>query len=185
MNIHIICMSIMILYSIPIFSENTALKVVNKKISLQKFVPADLVPFQSVQVSKQIVADLQKLLSAAKKDGIALKVVSGYRSYAYQQKTFERWVQKELKNNAKLTREQAEAKANRYSARPGHSEHQLGTAVDILAAENGYQFESEKKLRSMDWIAANCQKYNFKISYPKDNAEYIYEPWHIRWFPAQ
>lgn len=185
MNISSVCLSICIFFSIPIFSENSALKIVNKKTSLGKFIPSDLVSFQSVQVSKKIVSDLRKLLAAGKKDGIDLKVVSGYRSYTYQKKTFERWVQKELIKNPKISRTEAEVLANTYSARPGHSEHQLGTTVDILSAENGYQFESKKKLRSMDWIAANCQKYNFKISYPKDNAEYIYEPWHIRWFPAQ
>jgi zinc D-Ala-D-Ala carboxypeptidase len=160
-----------------------ALRVVNKKISLGKYVPTDLVPFNSIQVSKRIVKDLKNLLAAAKRDGLTLKAVSGYRSFEKQRALFNRYVEKEMRLNKKLTRAQAECVANRYSAYQGHSEHQLGTAVDVLSAENGYAFESDKKLRFVGWLEKNAHRFHFKISFYEGHPEYMYEPWHIRWYP--
>lgn len=164
--------------------EDPAYKVVNKKVSLGKYVPRDLVPFQDVQVSKRIVSDLKELLVAAKKDGLTLKVVSGYRSYERQEKLFAQYVEKELKKHKKLTRAEAIKKANRYSAQAGHSEHQLGTTVDILSAENGYVFSANKKLRYVVWLEKNAHRFNFKISFPENGSDYEYEPWHVRWYPS-
>jgi D-alanyl-D-alanine carboxypeptidase len=160
-----------------------ALFHVSKIHSLGRFIPKDLVQFGSVQVSKRIVSDLRKLLQAARRDGLQLKVVSGYRSYDRQRILFNRYVENELKKDPKISREGARKRANRYSAVAGHSEHQLGTAVDVLSAENGYSFSADKTLRHVSWLEKNAARFHFKISYPEHNKEYEYEPWHIRWFP--
>ncbi len=165
-------------------SSDPSLLTVNKKLSLGNYKPADLVKFQGVYVSERIVKDLHRLLDAARKEGLSLKIVSGYRSYEWQKTTFNRWVEKELRKNPTLTRKQAQERANRYSAQAGHSEHQLGTTVDVLSAENGYQFDHTKKLKFVGWLEKNVRKFNFRISYPEGNSEYQYEPWHIRWFPS-
>jgi LAS superfamily LD-carboxypeptidase LdcB len=165
--------------------KEPAFSVVNKTVSLGTYVPKDLVTFQGIQVSRCIVADLKKLLNKAKKAGLTLKVVSGYRSYQKQITTFNSWVTKELKRHPTWTREQAEAEANTYSAKPGHSEHQLGTTVDILSSENDYQFSADPQLKYIAWLEENCQSCNFKISYPKDQTQYVYEPWHLRWYPSK
>jgi len=162
-----------------------AFRKVSKTISLGRFKPTGLVPFQNVMISERTLPDLKKLLAAARKDGITLKVVSGYRSYKKQEKIFEGWIAKEMKKNRALTRAQAEALANTYSAKAGHSEHQLGTVVDVLSSENGYQFSSDQHLKYVSWLENNAASFNFTISYPKDSKEYVYEPWHIRWYPAQ
>ena len=164
-------------------SIDTAYKKVSKKVSLGQYVPHDIVTFNGVKISKRIVPDLKKLLEAAKKDGIALKVVSGYRSYEYQDALFKKYVRSEIKKNPRLTVKQARAKANSFSAEAGHSEHQLGTVVDVLSAENKFQFSSDPSLAYVGWLEKHASRYNFKISYPKDSKEYIYEPWHIRWYP--
>ncbi len=156
---------------------------VSKTVSIGDYIPHDLVTFRDKKVAKRIVPDLEKLLQAAQKDGIILKVSSGYRSYADQVNTFNRWTNQECTKNPKLSRKEAEEIANTYSARPGHSEHQLGTVVDVLSSENNYRFSSDPKLKYIDWIEKNAQKFNFKISYPKSGTEYVYEPWHIRWYP--
>ena len=163
-------------------SSDPSLFTVNKKTSLGSYKPHDLVHFQGVWVSQRIVSDLKRLLRDAKTAGLQLKVVSGYRSHSWQKQTFNRWVEKERKKDPTLTREQAEEVANTYSARPGHSEHQLGTTVDILSAENGYQFTQDRKYKFIGWLETNAHKYHFKISYPKGHAEYTYEPWHLRWY---
>ena len=160
------------------------LQKVDRKTSLGAYKPQDLVSFRDVWVSKRIVPDLKKLLAAARSDGLRLKVVSGYRSYEQQIVTFNRWTEREMRKNPKLTKEQARLKANRYSAHAGHSEHQLGTTVDILSAENGYLFSANKKWKYVAWLEKNAHKYHFKISYPEGSEEFQYEPWHVRWYPS-
>lgn len=167
-----------------LYAQDPAYKKVSKTVSLGTYVPDDIVTFEGVPVAKRIVEDLKKLLAAARRDGLELKAISGYRSYQRQEQVFNGWVEKELKKHPDWTREQAEQEVNTYSARPGHSEHQLGTTVDVLSAENNYKFSSDPKLKYIVWLEDNCQKYNFKISYPKTQTEYVYEPWHLRWYPV-
>src|SRR5207244_929282 len=80
-------------------SSDPALQKVSKTISLGNYAPADLVVYNGIHVSARIVKDLKRLLAAAKKDGLTLKVVSGYRSYEKQVSVFNGYIQKELKNN--------------------------------------------------------------------------------------
>jgi len=163
---------------------------VNKSKSLGYYYPDDLVnlPNQYVtkatQVSKLIQSDLENMLNQAKTDGIDLKVTSGYRSYATQEALFNLYISQERKNHPSFSQDQLVAIVNQYSAVPGHSEHQLGTTVDLVSSENGYQLVVDENSAYQKWIAANASKYNFKISYPKGNPEYIYEPWHLRWWPT-
>lgn len=105
---------------------------------------------------------------AAEADGISLNIVSGYRSYA---------VQKYLYNNY------AEANgyevADTFSARPGHSEHQLGLAFDLNSCLNSFAYTPEAK-----WIAENCSRFGFILRYPEGKSSYtgyMYEPWHVRY----
>ena len=128
---------------------------------------------------------MHKLITAAKADGLTLKVVSGYRSYTDQIATFDRWVKRHMKNHPSLSRSEAEKQVNHFSALPGHSEHQLGTTVDILSSENDYKFTTNKKFKFIAWLAKNAARFNFKISWPEGNGEFQYEPWHIRWYPNQ
>lgn len=173
--------------------EDPAFKVVNKQVSLGKYEPHDLVDYkdkrlvckEGIRVVKRIIPDLEKLIAAAKKDGLTLKVASGYRSYRYQGGLFNEYIKKEMAKNPKLTRKQAEEIANFYSAKSGHSEHQLGTTVDVLSSENGFSFSSDPKLKYIKWLEGNASKFNFKISHGKDSTQFMYEPWHLRWYPPR
>lgn len=165
--------------------DDPAFKVVTKKISLGRYVPQDLGTFMGKRMSQRIIPDLKRLVDAAKKDGLELKPISGYRSYEYQEALFNRYIRSQMKKNPQLTRQQAQEKANTFSAKPGHSEHQLGTVVDVLSKENNFEFSSDPTLSYVGWLEKNASKYNFTISYPKDSKEYIYEPWHLRWYPAK
>lgn len=106
--------------------------------------------------------------AAAKKSGVTLTIVSGYRSYQHQTNTYNRYVNRDGK-----------AKADTYSARPGHSEHQTGLAMDLNSLYTSFANTKEGK-----WLAANAHKYGFIIRYPNGKTAqtgYIYEPWHVRY----
>jgi D-alanyl-D-alanine carboxypeptidase len=169
-----------------IHSLNPKIKV-DKNTSIGNYVPDDLIELNArytlrkIFIAKRIEKDLINLLEAAEKDNLDVKVVSGYRSYEEQKSLFNYYVENTLRENSRLSRQQAEIEVNKYSARPGHSEHQLGTAVDILSSETNYQFDSNPNLQYVKWLENNSQKFNFIISYHQGNNEYIYEPWHLRW----
>ena len=113
-------------------------------------------------------AALQQMFAAAKADGYDLFVRSGFRSYATQKSLYNSYVNRDGK-----------AAADRYSARPGHSEHQTGLAFDINKANSSFAGTPEAK-----WLAENCHKYGFIIRYPEGKEAitgYIYEPWHVRY----
>ncbi|MBE6723731.1 MAG: hypothetical protein E7576_00835 [Ruminococcaceae bacterium] len=119
-----------------------------------------------------LTADCQAALDAmcagAASDGIVLYPISTYRSYDYQEGLYNRYVERDGK-----------AEADRYSARPGHSEHQTGLAIDLNSLE--YAFADTPEGR---WIAAHCHEYGFILRYPEgkeDVTGYRYEPWHVRY----
>lgn len=147
------------------------------------YVPPALEPAPSSLISpglgpQQLRADalrwLETMFAAAAGEGHTLGLNSGYRSYEEQEETFQFWVDQ-------LGEEQAEL----VSARPGHSEHQLGTTADITGPTNGYQVtEDFGDTPEGLWLAANAPEYGFALSYPEGKSEvtgYLYEPWHWRY----
>lgn len=146
----------------------------------ESYVPPDLVPLPERrlavggQMLRREAADaLEQWLAAADEAGFDIKVLSAYRSYEEQVATFQYWTEK-----------LGEAEAERSSARPGHSEHQLGTTVDLTTAAVGWdlveQFADTPEGR---WLAETAADYGFVMSYPKDAEAitgYEYEPWHFR-----
>lgn len=104
----------------------------------------------------------------ALKEGLDLYISSGYRSYSTQRSLYERYV-----------RQDGMALADRYSARPGHSEHQTGLAFDLNTITESFGNSPEGR-----WVAKNCYKYGFILRYPKEKEAvtgYMYEPWHLRY----
>ena len=83
--------------------------------------------------------------------------------------------------NRYLGRDPQEA-VDRYSARPGHSEHHLGLAIDI-GAPGGSQRDFVNT-PEYEWVKENCHKYGFIIRYLEETEEitgYEFEPWHLRY----
>lgn len=114
-----------------------------------------------------------EMVDTARRDGLNLGAVSSYRSYQDQVETYNYWV-----------RTSGQEYADRTSARPGHSEHQLGTTVDVSSPAAGCGLESIIGTREAVWIAANSWKFGFVVSYPAGKegvTGYAYEPWHIRY----
>ena len=147
----------------------------------ESYVPDDLVSVKEAGLDSDqtlralLMDDLAQLLKDAAAAGYPLELQSAYRSYGYQAKTFDYWV----------AQGGLEA-ARRSSARPGHSEHQLGTAADFRG-EGGkapWDYDDWAETPAGAWLAANAYRYGFVMSYPKSKESvtcYIYEPWHYRY----
>jgi len=144
------------------------------------YAPRDLVSVKkanikgSGKVRKIIIADLKAMAKAARRAGKPLAVRSAHRSYAYQSALFSSYV-----------RTHGYTKAISFSARPGHSEHQMGTTIDFTTAPSVPLTTRFGDSPPGKWIARNGWKYGFIMSYPKGKKSascYTYEPWHWRYF---
>lgn len=129
--------------------------------------------------SKEARAAFQELAAEASLSGYDLVAFSTYRSYDYQTQLYDRYV----------TNDGQEA-ADRYSARPGYSEHQTGLAFDIgeKLFEQHFARESFGETAAGRWVAANAYKYGFIMRYPKGSEKitgYMYEPWHFRYIGVE
>ena len=115
---------------------------------------------------------------AAAARGTSLKINSAYRSAAYQSQLYWSYVARD-----------GRAVADTYSARPGHSEHQTGLAVD-LAAPGGrcYLQRCFGDTPSGRWVARRAHVFGFVMSYPRGrrrDSGFAYEPWHFRYVGPQ
>ena len=128
----------------------------------------------NIEVHIDMRDSLLKMREEAKKDGIYLVFLSGYRSIN---------LQKDIFYTLKSIRNQEAAERARVSAPPGYSEHSTGFAIDIGDAtqrETDFetQFENTKAFR---WLIKNAAKFHFKLSFNRDNKHIDYEPWHWRY----
>ena len=108
------------------------------------------------------------MFADAKAVGLNIYLSSGFRSYSTQKNIYNNYVSRDGK-----------AKADTYSARPGHSEHQTGLAFDVNQIDSSFDNTPEAI-----WLSNNCYKYGFILRYPKgkDNETgYMYESWHFRY----
>ncbi|MEP6639295.1 MAG: M15 family metallopeptidase [Chloroflexota bacterium] len=122
-----------------------------------------------------VIADLKAMARAARAAGARFSVQSAYRSYSTQRSTFAYW-----------SRVSGYSAALRSSARAGHSEHQLGTAIDFRSYGGGapWYYRDWGGTRAGAWLKRNAWKYGFVMAYPKGKASvtcYDYEPWHYRY----
>jgi zinc D-Ala-D-Ala carboxypeptidase len=147
------------------------------------YVPDDLVPLwaygvptlgsDTLLLRRDAAEHLGRLVEAAALDGEELVVASAYRSYEEQQLSHER------------LQSVYGAGANGASATPGHSQHQLGTAVDFTNAAVRYQvWLPFGKTSAYWWLQRHAWKYGFVLAYPKGKemeTGYQWEPWHYRY----
>ena len=147
------------------------------------YVPKDLVPLQDygvpilgsdvLRLRRAAAENLGHLVEDSEADGEELVVASAYRSYEEQQLSHER-----------LTSIFG-ADADGMSAAPGHSQHQLGTAIDFTNAAAGYQvWMPFAQTSAYLWLEHHAWEYGFVLAYPKGKEEqtgYRWEPWHYRY----
>jgi D-alanyl-D-alanine carboxypeptidase len=145
------------------------------------YAPGDLVDTSRAglngghRIRRVALDDLAAMARNARRAGANLAVQSAYRSYSSQVASFEYWV-----------RQIGYADALKVSARPGHSEHQLGTTIDFRTAGGAapWSILDWGGTREGAWMRANAWRYGWVMSYPRDafgKSCYSYEPWHFRY----
>lgn len=135
--------------------------IVNKTYSIPKDYPQ-----QSMTTEARAAVDT--MIQAAAAEGLTLVGRTDYRSYSFQAALYNKYVARD-----------GQAAADRYSARPGHSEHHSGLAIDLNSLETSFG-ETPEGI----WLAAHCAEYGFIIRYPQGKEHitgYMYEPWHVRY----
>ena len=123
-------------------------------------------------LDKDAIDAFISMSDAAKEKGLSLKIISAYRSYDYQSKLYE-----------KYKASNGQSAADRFSARPRHSEHETGLAIDINDVSQA--FENTKEFA---WLQENAHLYGYILRYPKDKEDitgYMYEPWHYRYLGVE
>ena len=141
--------------------------IANKKYPL----PASYNPGEDKEALKAY-KDMEK---AAKKAGFTITAFSGFRSYDYQKELYDKYVARDGKGNA-----------DRYSARPGHSEHQTGLAFDIgeVGREDLWLTAAFGETPAGQWLIQNAHQYGFILRYPEGKEKitgFMYESWHFRY----
>ncbi|AEI45482.1 M15 family metallopeptidase [Paenibacillus mucilaginosus] len=172
--------------AVQVAAEPASIAVlVNKTNKLpENYRPADLVdpkiPFifeeklEKRKIRKEAAGPLEKLFAAAEKAGLPLSGVSAYRSHETQKTLYTNYVLKD-----------GEEAANKYSAKPGHSEHETGLAIDVTS-RSGKCAASDcfGATKEAAWLASHSHEFGFIIRYPKGKESitgYQYEPWHLRY----
>jgi D-alanyl-D-alanine carboxypeptidase len=165
-------------------ASDVVMTVLDRSYALPSdYVPDDLVPASAAGLSGSsgtklvravLLDDLAAMHAAWQAAGLSVIVESGYRSHGAQAATFDSWV-------ARL----GYAEALVRSARPGHSEHQLGTSIDLSSPGWGGRFgDWGRESAEGAWMAAHAWEYGFVMSYPFGSQSltcFSYEPWHYRW----
>lgn len=159
--------------------------IANKKRPIgEEFTPADL---RAVDVAKRSdksdeelmlrdisAAAMEELFDGAKNNGIDLMIGSAYRSFALQTTYYTNYV-----------KTYGQAEADRFSARPGTSEHQTGLAADLSTPDRKCYLDTcFGETPAGKWIAEHAHEYGFVVRYSdgkEDITGYQYEPWHVRY----
>lgn len=173
-------------------SDDDLLTLVTHEYGLSRdYTPGDLVPLADYfpvnitlgypnEIRAVAIQPLVGMIAAMEAAGLKPFIISTYRSYAAQAIAWTKWV------------EYNPDYAHGLSARPGHSEHQLGTTIDFgspeLEAVTGIEdieFHTYFYMTSEGiWLNEHAHEYGFTMSYPPDTLEitgFYYEPWHYRY----
>ena len=148
------------------------LVLVNKYYALPSGIePKSLVNIEGEKMTPEAAEAMKKMISDLRSTGLTLNLISGYRSEDTQRTLYNRYGNSDGFDNA-----------DTYSARPNHSEHQTGLAMDV--SENWDLTEEFENTEQFKWLNENAYKYGYILRYKKDKVYmtgYTYEPWHYRY----
>ncbi len=126
----------------------------------------------TAKLNKTAYENFEKMAKDMKKEGLTIKITTGYRDYNFQATLYNNYV----KNDGVSL-------ADTYSARPGYSEHQLGFSVDLTNGNN-VSFDNFKYTSEYKWLKDNAHKYGFIMRFKEDKENltgYKFESWHYRY----
>ncbi len=129
---------------------------------------------RTILLRQEAVSAFQEMIRAAGDEGVVIRIFSGWRSADYQMDLYER----------NVTRR---GPAQRVSAAPGRSEHQLGTAVDIGTPDVSLLVPAIVESEAGQWVARRAAEFGIVMSFSRDRHErrgVAFEPWHLRWVGA-
>lgn len=132
----------------------------------------DLPSYYDPGMDSTTLQQFDLLSNAAAKEGLNIYMSSGYRSYSYQNLIYNNYVSW-----------YGQIMADTFSARPGHSEHQTGLAIDVNTIDDSFANTPEAI-----WLENHAHEYGFIVRYPKGKENitgYKYEPWHIRYLGVE
>ena len=151
---------------------------------------------KSIELQKDVAIAAEALIKEMRACGITnVSITSGYRTYAYQQSLFDRYIEEEKAAHPTWSDSKIKDQVLTYSAAPGTSEHQTGLCVDLITTEMSglWNFGSETpnnpydkgfaETAAFEWLQENAHKFGFIIRYPEDKTDvtgYSYESWHYR-----
>ncbi len=151
--------------------------LVNKQHPIEPldYEPADLVAFRGTTIRQVAAGDLEAMFAAAKADGVTLGVRTAYRGYDQQAAI-----------RADVERRRGFEHAERYSARPGFSEHQTGLSLDLHSpSQPGCDLATcFSNTAEGQWVAAHAAEYGFVVRYTPENTDatgFSPEAWHLRY----
>ncbi|MCM1265587.1 MAG: D-alanyl-D-alanine carboxypeptidase family protein [Candidatus Gastranaerophilales bacterium] len=131
-------------------------------------------------VHKAIKEPYLAMKAAAKRDGVNLTIISGFRSIERQKAIFPRKWTSANRTESKF------ASRLRESAPPGFSEHHTGYAIDICSVEERDFMRGGKFEKEGQWLKEHASEYGFEQSFPENNSQgLICEPWHYRYVGSE
>lgn len=163
--------------------DDWCLALVNKDYALDKdYEPAMKKLVDDMEVDERIVEEAAQMLKDAKKAGMNMEVVSAYRSYDTQSTYFNSDMQSWVNSGYSLV--EAYETTSQSVAYPGHSEHTMGLALDIVSESYQTLDEEQENTDEAQWLKEHCWEYGFILRYPAGTTEItgiVYEPWHYRY----
>ena len=154
-------------YSIPLDYIPTDLVSLNNKIKAKGY------EWRKLRLRVEAKTMFERMIHDAEASGVNIFIISSFRDSKYQSMLYTRAIKRHGINENSV-------------AKPGHSEHQLGTACDLTSDEVGYALSKgfEKSL-AYEWLTKNSWRYGIFLTYPRLKQRitgYTYEPWHYRYW---
>jgi D-alanyl-D-alanine carboxypeptidase len=166
-------------------SSFDSLILVNKEYALPENYEVQLHWLNNGQeaVAEQMYDALSAMLTDGSTDGRVYVVASGYRSYERQQELLEEDIQSSMEKYG-LTWQEAYDRESQETMPQGHSEHETGLAVDLVALDYQILDAAQEYTEENQWLQEHCQDYGFILRYPRGKEDITgisYESWHFRY----
>ena len=158
------------------------LRLVNKDNPLPRDFSVETAEAAEGQLDSRAASALSQMVSDMEAQGLSPVVCSSFRTWEEQEALHQNKVNRLLSQGYSLA--SAEEEASRWVVPAGTSEHQLGLAADIVAADCQVLEEEQENTPEQQWLMAHCQEYGFILRYPRDKQGLTgvgYEPWHYRY----